>query len=163
MAEAGRTPPSEGGGGADAFPSSASRVHIPPLSPCSFLDNEGEGDTRGRLKSSFSVSPSTLGPSEGGREVGGGGAGDAALDLDAGVSGGLVVGPAWRLSIRTLIMKRFPLGQQLIMANVTHCCIGTFPTPTPNTHGVWISKNWRHARATFTAIKPRAKSRLETT
>ena len=44
-------------------------VRVPPLSPCSFLDNEGEGDTCGRLKSSFSVSPSTLGPSEGGAQV----------------------------------------------------------------------------------------------
>ena len=95
-------PPSEGGGGADAFPSSASPLSVsPPLSPCSFLDNEGEGDTSGRLKSSFCISPSTLGPSEGGRAGWGRGAGDAALDLDADVSGGLVVGPvgapAWRL------------------------------------------------------------------
>ena len=63
-------PPSEGGRGADTFPSSASPLSaFPPLSPCSFLDNEGEGDTRGHLKSSLSVSPSTLGPSEGGVRV----------------------------------------------------------------------------------------------
>ena len=91
-------PPSKGRGRAGVFPSSAPCPQ-PPLSPCLFMDNEGEEDTRGRLRLSLSVSPPIPGPSEGGG--GGRGAGEAAPDLDAGDSGGLAVGPVgmpdWRL------------------------------------------------------------------
>ena len=106
MVEAGRTvplPPPKGGKGGRISILSQPPVCVPPppLSPCLFMDNKGEGDTRGCSGSSLCASPPTPAPSEGGGAGWGRGAGEAAPDLDAGDSGELAVGPvgtpAWRL------------------------------------------------------------------